>query len=111
MAKRMIEGIEIETSSGNVFAGLGLPDAEKLKIKSGLVIEITRAVRRLGLTQEEAGRRMGIPQPKVSGMMRGDFTNLSERKLMECLHRLGYDIEIKVRPAAKPLGQRTLAIA
>lgn len=111
MAKRMIEGIEIETSSGNVFADLGLADAEKLKIKSGLVIEITRAVRRLGLTQEEAGRRMGIPQPKVSGMMRGDFANLSERKLMECLNRLGYDIEIKVRPAVEPIGHLTLAIA
>lgn len=111
MAKRMIEGIEIETSSGNVFADLGLPDAEKLKIKSGLVIEITRAVRRLGLTQEEAGRRMGIPQPKVSGMMRGDFANLSERKLMECLNRLGYDIEIKVRPAVESIGHLTLAIA
>jgi predicted XRE-type DNA-binding protein len=56
----MIEGIEIESSSGNVFADLGLAQSEKLKIKSGLVIEITRAVRRLGLTQEEAGRRMGI---------------------------------------------------
>ena len=62
-----------------MFADLGLAEAEKLKIKSGLVIEITRAVRRLGLTQEEAGRRMGIPQPKVSGMMRGDLANLSER--------------------------------
>lgn len=111
MAKRMTEGIEIETSSGNVFADLGLADAEKLKIKSGLVIEITRAVRRLGLTQEEAGRRMGIPQPKVSGMMRGDFANLSERKLMECLNRLGYDIEIKVRPAVESIGHLTLAIA
>ena len=111
MAKRMIEGIEIETGSGNVFADLGLADAEKLKIKSGLVIEITRAVRRLGLTQEEAGRRMGIPQPKVSGMMRGDFANLSERKLMECLNRLGYDIEIKVRPTAEPIGHLTLSIA
>jgi predicted XRE-type DNA-binding protein len=111
MAKRMIEGIEIETSSGNVFTDLGLVDAEKLKIKSGLVIEITRAVRRLGLTQEEAGRRMGIPQPKVSGMMRGDFANLSERKLMECLNRLGYDIEIKVRPAVESIGHLTLAIA
>jgi predicted XRE-type DNA-binding protein len=110
MAKRKVEGIEIETSSGNVFADLGLPDADKLKIKSGLVIEITRAVRRLGLTQEEAGRRMGIPQPKVSGMMRGDFSNLSERKLMDCLNRLGYDIEIKVRPAAEALGHLTLAI-
>ena len=111
MAKRMIEGIEIEISSGNIFADLGLADAEKLKIKSGLVIEITRAVRRLGLTQEEAGRRMGIAQPKVSAMMRGDFANLSERKLMECLNRLGYDIEIKVRLAAEPIGHLTLAIA
>lgn len=110
MAKRIIDGIEVENSSGNIFADLGLPEADKLKIKSGLVIEIVRAVRRLGLTQEEAGRRMGIPQPKVSGMMRGDFTNLSERKLMECLNRLGYDIEIKVRPATDPVGHLTLAI-
>ena len=110
MEKRTIEGIEIETSSGNVFADLGLADAEKLQIKSSLVIEITRAVRRLGLTQEEAGKRMGIPQPKVSGMMRGNFDNLSERKLMECLNRLGYDIEIKVRPTAGTVGHLTLAI-
>lgn len=111
MAKRAIEGTGIESSSGNVFADLDLPDAKKLKIKSGLVIEITRAVRRLGLTQEEAGRRMGISQPKVSAMMRGDFANLSERKLMECLNRLGYDIEIKVRLAAEPIGHLMLAIA
>ena len=111
MAKRMVEGIEIEASSGNVFSDLGLADAEKLKVKSGLVIEITRAVRHLGLTQEEAGRRMGIPQPKVSGMMRGDFANLSERKLMACLNRLGYDIEIKVRPSVESIGRLTLAIA
>ena len=110
MAKRIVEGIEVETGTGNVFADLGLPDAEKLKIKSGLVIEITRAVRKLGLTQEEAGRRMGIPQPKVSALLRGDFANLSERKLMDCLNRLGYDIEIKVKPAAESVGHLTLAI-
>jgi predicted XRE-type DNA-binding protein len=111
MAKRNLNGSEIEASSGNVFADLGLPDAEQLKIKSGLVIEITRAVRRLSLTQEEAGRRMGIPQPKVSGLMRGDFSNLSEQKLMDCLNRLGYDIEIKLSPATEPVGHRTLAVA
>lgn len=110
MTKRMIDSIEIETSSGNVFADLGLPGAEMLEIKSGLVIEITRAVRRLGLTREEAGRRMGIPQQKLSAMMRGDFAHLSEHKLMECLNRLGYDIEIKVRPTTEPIGQLTLAI-
>jgi predicted XRE-type DNA-binding protein len=54
---------------------------------------------------------MGITQPKVSGMLRGDFANLSERKLMDCLNRLGYDIEIKVTPAAKSLGHLMLAVA
>ena len=111
MARRAMNGVEFEMSSGNVFADLGLADAEELKIKSGLAIEITRAVRRLGLTQQEAGRQMGISQAKVSGLMRGDFSNLSERKLMECLNRLGYDIEIRLRPAKKTLGHRTLAVA
>jgi predicted XRE-type DNA-binding protein len=111
MAKRVIKGIEIEFSSGNVFRDLGLPDADELKIKSGLAIQITKAVRRLELTQQEAGRQMGISQAKVSSLMRGDFANLSESKLMECLNRLGYDIEIKLRPARKAIGQRTLAVA
>ena len=109
MKKRFIDGIEVTRSSGNVYADLGLPDAERLKIKSGLVIEIRKAMRRLGLTQQEAAKRMGITQPKVSDMMRGDFSNLSERKLMDCLNRLGYDIEIKVKPAAKRVGHVKLA--
>jgi predicted XRE-type DNA-binding protein len=111
MAKQIINGVEFEISSGNVFADLGLPNAEKLQIKSGLVIEISKAVRKLGLTQDEAAHRMGIAQSKVSGMLRGDFANLSERKLMDCLNRLGYDIEIKVKPSAKSLGHLMLAIA
>ena len=110
-AVRTIEGIEVEMGSGNVFADLGLPDADKLKIKSGLVIEITKAMRKMGLTQKAAAERMGIPQPKVSAMLRGDFTNLSERKRMDCLNRLGYDIEIKVRPASAPVGHLMLAVA
>jgi predicted XRE-type DNA-binding protein len=111
VTKRGIENTDIEASSGNVFADLALPNADKLKIKSGLVVEITRAIRRLGLTQEEAGRRMGITQPKVSGLMRGDFANLSERKLMDCLNRLGYDIDIQARPTGGPVGQIRLVIA
>ena len=111
MKKRVIDGIEVQRSSGNVYAGLGLPDAEKLKIKTGLVIEIRKAMRRLGLTQQEAAKRMGITQPKVSDMMRGDFSNLSERKLMDCLSRLGYDIEIKVKQTSEPVGHLMLAVA
>ncbi len=109
MTHRIIDGIEVEISSGNVFADLALPDAPKLKIKSGLVIEITKALRKMGLSQDQAARRMGISQAKVSGLLRGDFANLSERKLMDCLNRLGYDIEIKLTPGSAPIGQLQLA--
>ena len=111
MKKRMVNDVEVWSGSDNVYADLGLPDAEKLKIKTGLVIEIRRAMRRLGLTQQAAAQRMGITQPKVSDMMRGDFSNLSERKLMDCLTRLGYNIEINVKPSAKPVGRLMLAVA
>ena len=95
MKTRRVRGVEVHRGSGNVFADLGLPDAEKLKIKTGLVIEIRKAMKARGLTQQEAAKLMGITQPKVSDMMRGNFINLSERKLMECLTRLGYDIDRK----------------
>ena len=74
------------------------------------MIEITKAIRRLNLTRAESAERMGITQPKVSALLGGELSNLSERKLMGCLNRLGYDIEIKVRPATKRTGHLKLAI-
>ena len=62
MKKRIVDGVEVRRSSGNVYADLGLPDAEKLKIKTGLVIEIRKALAPHGLTQQEAAKRMGITQ-------------------------------------------------
>ena len=59
MQKRILEGVEVQRSSGNVFADLGLPDAEKLKIKTGLVVEIRKAIRALGINQQAAAKRMG----------------------------------------------------
>ena len=111
MKTQLVDGVEVHRGSGNVFGDLGLADAEKLKIKTGLVFEIRKAMRSRGLTQQEAAKLIGITQPKVSDMMRGDFSNLSERKLMDCLTRLGYDIEIKVRPAKSEVGHLRLAPA
>lgn len=111
METQLVEGVEVHRGSGNVFADLGLADAEKLKIETGLVIEIRKAIKVRNLTQQEAAKLMGITQPKVSDMMRGDFTNLSERKLMDCLTRLGCDIEIEDRPAKAEIGYLMLATA
>lgn len=108
MNKRIADGIEVEVSSGNVFADLGLPDADKLQVKSGLTVEIAKAIRKKGLTQAEAANRMGLTQSKVLNLLRGDFSNFSECKLMACLTRLGYDIEIRVRETTEPIGHLVL---
>jgi predicted XRE-type DNA-binding protein len=110
MQKRTINGIEVQTGTGNVYADLGLPDFDKLKVKSDLAIQIIKAMKRLNLTQQDGAKRMGLTQPKVSDLVRGDFTNLSERKLMDCLNRLGYDIEIKVTPTSAPRGHLVVAL-
>ena len=111
MKSRLVQGVDVRRGSGNVFADLGLADAERLRVKTGLVIEIRKAMKARSLTQQEAAKLMGITQPKVSDMMRGDFSNLSERKLMDCLTRLGYDIEIKVLPAKAEVGHLMLTTA
>ena len=111
MKTRLIEGMEVHRGSGNVFADLGLPDADKLKIKSGLTVEIVKAIHERGLTQAEAARRMGLTQPKVSALLHGEFSNFSERKLMDCLTRLGYDIEIRVRASDALVGHLMLTPA
>ena len=102
---------EKQPSSGNVFADIGVADAEEHLIKAGLVVKIDQIIQQHGLTQSAAAQAMGIDQPKVSAMLRGDFSNLSERKLMDCLNRLGYDIEIKIKPASAAVGQLVLAVA
>ncbi len=102
MKTRLIDGVEVHESSGNVFADLGLPDPEKHMIKAQLVDAIIDAMERFKLTQAQAAEQMGLTQPKVSEMIRGHFSGISERKLMDCLNRLGYDIEIRVKAPRKP---------
>jgi predicted XRE-type DNA-binding protein len=108
MKKRVVDGVEVETSTGNVFADLQLTEPDQLKIKSGLTFEIAQAIRAMGLTQARAAERMGLTQPKVSALLRGESSNFSERKLMDCLNRLGYDIEIRLHATQAPVGHLTL---
>jgi predicted XRE-type DNA-binding protein len=75
-------------SSENIYADLGIENAVNLKIKSDVVIQMIRAKKRLNLTQDQAVKRMGISQPKLSGMIRGNLSNLSERELIDYLTRL-----------------------
>jgi predicted XRE-type DNA-binding protein len=62
------------------------------------------------LTQAEAGAILGIRQPHVSGLMRGQSGNFSVERLMDFLTALGQDVEITVRPASKAHGGVSLAL-
>jgi len=97
----MSEKPKFTLSSGNVFADLGLPDADELLAKADLAIQISRTIEQRKLTQVEAAEILGIDQPKISALMRGRLTGFSMERLYRFLNALGRDVEIVVRPAAR----------
>jgi predicted XRE-type DNA-binding protein len=97
----MTRKIKVETGSGNIFADLGLPDAETHFLKAQIVAKIYRLTKERKLTQAAAGKRMGITQPEVSRMFRGNFREYSVDRLMEFLTAFDRDVEIRVRPHKK----------
>lgn len=101
----MSESIMIHESSGNVFADLGLADPDECLAKSDLVAQIQRIVEARGLSQIEAGKILGLRQPKVSALFKGRLDGFSTDRLFSFLTKLGCDIEIKVsRPHAHAPG-------
>jgi predicted XRE-type DNA-binding protein len=94
----MTSKIEHETSSGNVFADIGLPNAEEHHLKAKLVLKIERLMQERGLKQVAAAALFGVKQPDISKMLRGDFRQFSVERLMRFLVILGQDVEITVRP-------------
>lgn len=99
----------MESSSGNVFADLGLAGAEVHLIKAGLMVKIDAVMRRKRLTQEAAATLMGIDQPKVSAMLNGQFRGYSVERLMRFLVALGQDVEIVVKPKRARVGRLRVA--
>jgi predicted XRE-type DNA-binding protein len=87
----------VELSSGNVFADLGLPDADELHAKAELAHEICAIIEHDGLTQKEAAGRMGMDQSKVSAIRHGRLKDFSTDRLMRFLNALGRDVVIAIR--------------
>lgn len=91
-------GIAVQKGSGNVYADLGYPDSEDMMLKAQLVTKIADIIRQRGLTQESAAKLLGLTQPKISKLLKGQFRGISERRLLRCLTQLGRDVEIFVKP-------------
>src|SRR5580698_3557189 len=91
-------------SSGNVFADLGLPNADELKAKVRLCAAINRILEKRGLTQVEAARVLGVNQPKVSALKGYKLEGFSVERLMRFPTALEHDVVIEIRPRREKKG-------
>src|ERR1700733_10459475 len=102
--KRVVEG------TANVFADLGLPNAEQDLLKAQLALQIYRIIKERGLTQTQAAKALGIKQPHVSLLMRNRAGSFSVGRLLDFLAALGQDVEISVRPTRKEHGEMSVLL-
>lgn len=87
--------------SGNVFADLGLPNAEEHQLKAALVVQLKRLMAEREITQMETAKLVDMKQPDLSKLLRGHFKLVSVEKLMRMLTAFDQDVEITVRPHRK----------
>ena len=97
----MKDDTSIKRGSKNLYADLGYGDPETHVLKAGLVTRIRDIISESKLTQTEAAERMGLSQPDVSRLLRGQFRDVSVERLMRMLTKLGYDVEIVIRGQGK----------
>ncbi len=85
----------------SVYEVLGFADPESMLIKADLAGEISQIIKARRMTQAAAAEAIGMPQPKLSNLLRGQFRGVSEAKMMDCLAALGRDVEITIKDAPK----------
>ncbi len=99
------------TKAKSVYEELGFANHDEMLIKARLVTEIADQLKRRNLTQTEAATLLGFTQPKLSGVLRGQFRGVSEKKLMECLTKLGQDVQITIKSAPKSRREGKISVA
>ena len=104
--------VQVERGSGNVFADFGRPDADIHLLKAELVTRIDEIVRGRRLTQAQAADLLGLSQPDVSRLLRGNFRDYSVERLLRLLIALGRDVNIVIRkPKRRGPGRLTIEAA
>lgn len=104
------EDISIEMGSGNVFADIGLPNPELLLAKADLVHRISLLIEARKLTQTKAAKLIGLPQPKLSALLRGQTKGFTIDRLVRLLNALGQRVEISLKDVAPTSRGRKIAV-
>lgn len=93
----------IRHGTNNVFADLGYCDPDTHLLKAQLVSRIDEIMRDKKLTQTQAAQAMGISQPDVSRLLKGQFRDVSVERIMRMLTRLGCEVDIVIKPPGRKL--------
>jgi predicted XRE-type DNA-binding protein len=90
--------VRARRSTENVFKDLGFSEdeAENLKIRADLMIELTQLIEAQELTQIAAARLLGVTQPRISDLTRGKIDRFSVDSLIEMLGRAGASVSFVV---------------
>ena len=105
--------MKVTKGSGNIYADLGFDDAPEMLAKARLASKIGQLIRGKGLRQQAAAALLGITQPKLSNLLRGDFRGISQLMMFELLRKLGNDVKVVVepKPRAHKAGQYSIVFA
>jgi predicted XRE-type DNA-binding protein len=94
--KNRRKAIEFEEGSGNVFADLGLTDADELYARAQIGFGVYKILKEKGLKQREIAELLAVPQPEVSHLMNGHFSRFTTDKLLDFLKRLDQKVTIRI---------------
>jgi predicted XRE-type DNA-binding protein len=98
----------VTSGSGNVYADLGYENPEEMLLKAHLVMLLSKAIKAKGLNQYQAAELLGIDQPKVSALVRGQFRGYSLERLFKFLNALDVEVNVKSKPEERERSYTTV---
>jgi predicted XRE-type DNA-binding protein len=100
-----VQDERVEASSGNVFADLGLPDAEELLVNATLAITVKELIEKRGGSQNVMSRHARLDQHKLTNLMRGRLSDYSSASLFTILNQLGHSVEVRISAEQRAPGK------
>ena len=109
--KRASASLKVIRGSGNIFADLGLADADELLAKAKVLHVIGLIIKQEKLTQIQAAKRLGVDQPKISLLLHGKLSGFSLERLLHFLNKLGRRVEISIGAVKEDSGEAGIHVS
>ncbi len=107
----MSDEITFETSSGNVFADLDVPNPDEALLKAEVAKHLAELIASKGLAQAAVASLLNIDQPKVSALLHGRISGFSTDRLLRFVKALGYDVTVEIREKPRHRSKARLKVA